>query len=247
MHLSKSSHTLSLTNLRVIGYSQARAIQEDIVNKVVAGRLSHQLLLAEHPPTLTVGYRCQPNFGRYSAEEWIAKGYEIVRADRGGEITLHSPGQLVLYPVINLRALGIGVRRFVEAGLGGISSTLDRYGLRCEARLSPAGVWISPPGDQLEPGVELVTGKKIASVGLRIVSGVTNHGFSVNLDCDLTPFRWFSPCGLSGQISTSLLEQAPELFRYEGVERTCDSFKQEVVRAIVCNFAEKLELKLDLE
>ena len=113
----------------------------------------------------------------------------------GGGITYHGPGQLMLYPVISLRERRLGVRRFVERGLQAITVVFRSFGVDAVYELKcRAGVWVG--------------GRKLASVGLRIIDGVTLHGWSINIACDLRPFSLFSPCGIKNCPVSSLENEA---------------------------------------
>lgn len=181
---------IQFLELGVVPYREARDFQNSLVSLRQRSLISDAVLLLEHPPTLTLGQRFDASSLPLSMEQWSRRGIQVVTTDRGGEATLHNPGQLVIYPVFDLRARKLGVRRFVELGLRAISDAAHDCGANAEPRLEPAGVWCGS--------------RKFASVGLRISAGVTNHGFAVNVVNDLEPFSWFNPCGLSGGNTTSL-------------------------------------------
>lgn len=199
-----------------ISFLEGRRIQEDLVQKRLAEQIPDTILFCEHPPTLSLGWRTKSEDANTSAEFWSARGVEMVRANRGGSATYHGPGQLVIYPVVSLRARGIGVKRFVQAGLNAIAGWLGEQGVRAVERYDAVGIWVPRP-DGAGPGA------KICSIGLKIEHGVTNHGFSVNVAGDLSVFRLFHPCGLREAAVTSveaetgrrliLEEVAEELFQ----------------------------------
>ncbi len=143
-----------------------------------------ELWLVEHPPVFTQGQA-----GR--AEHILAAGdIPVVQVDRGGQVTYHGPGQIVAYPLIDIRRLGMGVRELVTAIEQAIIAVLDSYGVEAEPRKDAPGVYVD--------------GVKIAALGLRIRKGRSFHGLSFNIDMDLEPFQRINPCGLQGLEVTNL-------------------------------------------
>lgn len=208
-------------------FLEVRDIEQDLLEQRVNNQCGDTLLVCEHPPTLSIGRRTNEADLKLSADEWRKLGVEVVLADRGGGATFHGPGQLVIYPVISLRARRMGVRDFVGLGLSAIASALKLLGVKAaSARLEPAGVWV--PGSVEHS--KLVEAQKIASVGLRMKRGVTSHGFSINLSCDLSVFNLFTVCGVEGLKVTSLAaeigrgEQNFEYARQTVVEQFVEAF-----------------------
>jgi len=145
-----------------------------------------ELWLLQHPPVFTLGQA-----GR--REHLLDPGdIPIVRTDRGGQVTFHGPGQLIAYTLIDLRRIGFGVRGLVQQLEQGVIALLARYGVRGERRSAAPGVY--------------VTGRKIASLGLRVRRGCCYHGLSINVDMDLEPFRRINPCGFPGLEVTQLAD-----------------------------------------
>jgi len=174
-----------MCNLGVVSYVEGRRIQEELIEKRLRGVVEDVLLCCEHPPTLSVGRRAAVWELGLSEDEWRSRGVDVEQVDRGGGVTLHLPGQMLIYPVIDLRGRRMGVKRFVEASLEAIARTVATCGLFARAEVNPAGVFASADAKEWF---------KVAFVGLRMVHGVTNHGFSVNIDCDLSLFSKFVPC-----------------------------------------------------
>ena len=139
-----------------------------------------------HAPVYTLGLA-----GRAS-HVLRANGIPIVRCDRGGQVTYHGPGQVVVYTLFDLRRLGIGVREFVASIERAVIETLDGYGIDGRTRPGAPGVYV---GDA-----------KIASLGLRIRNGCSYHGVALNVDVDLSPFRDIDPCGFPGQAVTRIAD-----------------------------------------
>jgi lipoyl(octanoyl) transferase len=150
-----------------------------------------QIWLLEHPPVFTLGMNAD-------RAHLLAPGdIPVVHIDRGGQVTYHGPGQLVVYPLIDIRRAGLGVRALVSA----LEHTVVRY---------LAGIELSASTRTAAPGV-YVAERKIASVGLRIRRGSSYHGLAFNIDMDLEPFRRINPCGYPGLTMTQLSEFRPEV------------------------------------
>lgn len=157
-----------------------------------------ELWLVQHPPVFTQGQAGK-------AEHVLAPGdIPVIQVDRGGQVTYHGPGQIVAYPLIDLRRLGIGVREFVNRIEETIIRVLVAYGV---------------DGRRVEgaPGI-YVDGDKIASLGLRVRRGCTFHGLAFNIDMDLEPFQRINPCGYAGLQVTRLADLSPGA-RVETVEQ----------------------------
>ena len=141
-----------------------------------------ELWLVEHPPVFTLGQAAKP-------EHLLQVGdIPVVQADRGGQVTYHGPGQLVAYPLVDLRRLGIGARAMVTALEQSVIAVLAGYGISAVARSDAPGVYVD--------------GAKIASLGLRIRHGCTFHGVAINVAMDLEPFSRINPCGHAGLAMT---------------------------------------------
>lgn len=147
-------------------------------------RTADELWLLEHPPVYTLGMNADPRHVLGAGE------IPVVRIDRGGQVTYHGPGQLVAYPLLDLRRAGLGVRDLVSA----LEFSVIRYaaGHGITAALRPGA-----------PGV-YVDGAKLASIGIRVRRGSSYHGLALNVDMDLGPFRGINPCGYEGLSMTTL-------------------------------------------
>lgn len=137
-----------------------------------------ELWLVQHPPVFTQGQAGK-------AEHVLAPGdIPVIQVDRGGQVTYHGPGQIVAYPLVDLRRLGLGVREFVNRIEEIIIRVLDRHGVDGERVAGAPGIYVA--------------GDKIASLGLRVRRGCTFHGLAFNIDMDLEPFHRINPCGYAG-------------------------------------------------
>lgn len=143
-----------------------------------------QVWLVEHPPVYTLGLA-----GR--REHLLDPGdIPVVATDRGGQVTYHGPGQVVAYPLIDLRRAGFGVRELVRRLEGALIDVLASYGIEGERRAGMPGVYVK--------------GAKVAAIGLRVARGCTYHGVALNVDMDLEPFSRIDPCGYPGLAATSM-------------------------------------------
>lgn len=158
-----------------------------------------ELWCLEHPPVYTLGLAGKPE------HLIMPSSIEVVKCDRGGQVTYHGPGQLVVYLMIDFKRMGIGVRELVRRIEQSVIDLLAELG-------------INAYGDVNAPGV-YVAGEKIASLGLRIKNGAVYHGLSLNVDMDLTPFSWINPCGYAGLKVTQLKDQGATLTVTETAER----------------------------
>ncbi|MCC6220759.1 MAG: lipoyl(octanoyl) transferase LipB [Deltaproteobacteria bacterium] len=200
--MNRDSYLLALDvyYLGMRDFLEVRQIQKSFLELRIAGQVRDTLIFCEHPPTITIGNRASVSELKSSLSDLRASGVEVVKTNRGGGITYHGPGQVMLYPVISLRERRLGVRSFVSVGLRSISDFLDYFGIVSQPLLDPAGVWVMGNG---------IAGqnRKIAAVGLRIDRGVTDHGFCVNIDCELDIYGNFNPCFVPGMHITSVVKE----------------------------------------
>ena len=176
--------------------SFAECLREQLETReaIVSGDAPATLLLVEHPPTLTLGRRADPSDVLWSREELAARGLEVCETPRGGEATLHAPGQLVCYPIVSVgRQIRAHIVRLAEVTM----EVLSAHGVpQAEFRMSTPGVF-TPRG-------------KIASIGIHVSRGVTVQGISINVDVDETLFRSLISCGSPDMSLVSLRDFAPE-------------------------------------
>jgi lipoyl(octanoyl) transferase len=163
-------------------YDQAHALQLEIRDVVAAGVHLPTLLLLEHDPVVTVGRRGELDDLRASPAELERRGVAFRRTERGGRATYHGPGQLVGYPLMPLRALGLDVTSYVCRVEETLIATVASLGVTAERRDGQPGIWV---GDE-----------KLGSIGIAVSRGVAWHGFALNVDPDLAAFDVIRPCGL---------------------------------------------------
>lgn len=169
-------------NLGVVSYGEALELQTSYHERCVRGELDGVILALEHKPVITLGKHATEKDVFPSQEFLKQKGVDFFRTDRGGQVTCHMPGQLVLYPIISLEKLSLGVRPYVRALEDSCLDLLREYDVQGEVKDDSPGIWIS--------------GKKIASVGVRVKERVTLHGLALNISNHLDLFTWVSPCGM---------------------------------------------------
>lgn len=189
-----------------VGYQAALELQEEIVRE--HRRFGDLLLLLEHEPVYTTG-----RGGR--AENLGAAGASgaapLVRIGRGGDVTYHGPGQLVGYPLLNLRTRGGDVHRFLRDLESGVIATLSALGVAATRWPGKTGVWVADPDVATDEMSEqdMIQGRvrKIASIGIGVRRGISMHGFALNVALDLAPFAAIVPCGLGGVHMTSVAHE----------------------------------------
>ncbi|MGH2465681.1 MAG: lipoyl(octanoyl) transferase LipB [Candidatus Limnocylindrales bacterium] len=186
-----------------IEYRAAWALQRRLVEARVAGTINDQLLLLEHPAVLTLGRHADERFVRAQPELLARRGIEVIRVERGGEVTYHGPGQLVAYPILGLSRQGLLIRPLVRALERALAETCAELGVLAGPRAGHPGCWVASEGP--EP-------RKIGALGLRVERGVCFHGIALNIDPAMADFALLDACGMPGVISTSI---ATELGRVD--------------------------------
>jgi lipoyl(octanoyl) transferase len=182
-----------------VGYRAAWERQHALVAERAEGRIPDQLLLLEHDPVLTLGRQSDESFVRAPAEELDRRGIELIRVERGGEVTYHGPGQLVAYPIVRLADRGLLLRPFVRALEAAMADTAAAYGVAAGARPGYPGCWCEP--DSARP-------RKLGALGLRVERGVTYHGIALNVTTRLADFDLIDPCGMPEAVVTSIAQEA---------------------------------------
>ncbi len=185
-----------------------------------AGAIDDVLLLLEHDAVITCGTRTEPHEVAYARTTDVP----LVPVERGGKATYHGPGQVVAYPIVDVAVVDDDVKELVYRLEEAIILTLAGHDLDAERRTGYPGVWMD--SNTRRP-------RKIASVGLRLTRGVTFHGIAINVTNDLTPFGWFTPCGIPDAEMTSV---AREL----GLEDASAERREQLVRSIETGFADQV-------
>ena len=185
---------ISLSGL--VPYQEAFDCQCALVRRRQIGEICDTLLLLEHPPTITLGRGSLDADLLTDRDTLLSQGITTIEVDRGGEITYHAPGQLVCYPILDLRHHGQDLHRYLRDLEDVVIRTLADYDLSGGRIPGLTGVWFA--------------GSKIAAIGIKVSRWVTMHGFALNIDLDLAPMRHdFIPCGIQDRGVTSLAECLP--------------------------------------
>jgi lipoyl(octanoyl) transferase len=200
-----------------VPYADALSLQRALVEERRAGRTGDVLLLVEHPHVLTLGVRGDGGRSHILAsdEALAARGIDVFETGRGGDITYHGPGQIVGYPILDLKPDRQDVHRYVRDLEEVLIRTAADYGVPAGRVEGLTGVWVGP--------------EKLAAIGVRIARWVTSHGFAFNVTTDLEYFSLIVPCGIAGRGVTSLdrlLGRAVDRREVEDriVSRFCDVF-----------------------
>lgn len=169
-------------------YGRAWALQRAVVSARQEDRIPDVLLFAEHPPVITVGRAGRASNILAPRDALTARGVEVYDIERGGDVTYHGPGQLVGYPILNLRALDEDVVRYVRLLEAAMIATVGAWGIAADRVRGYPGVWVEDA--------------KIAAIGVAVKRKVTMHGFALNVDPDLSYFDLINPCGLGRPVTS---------------------------------------------
>jgi len=178
--------------LGLVPYAEALALQKQLVEERRHGGIGDVLLLVEHPHVLTLGVRGDGGRSHILAAPEIlqSRGVEVYETGRGGDITYHGPGQIVGYPIIDLKPDRCDVHRYVRDIEDVLIRVAADYGVTAERLAGLTGVWVG--------------GEKVAAIGVRIARWITSHGFALNVTTDLDYFNLIVPCGIADRGVTSL-------------------------------------------
>jgi lipoate-protein ligase B len=183
-----------VVDLGVLDYRRVWQLQADLVAAHHGGRQHEDcVLLVEHPSVFTLGRRGGLENLLVERSTLDKAGIEVVAVERGGNITYHGPGQLVVYPIIDIQRAGLSVVDYVGALEEVMIRTAGRWGVVAERNPVNRGVWVGA--------------KKLGSIGIAIRRGISFHGLALNVSLDLRPFGWIQPCGLEGVAMTSLAQE----------------------------------------
>jgi lipoyl(octanoyl) transferase len=202
-------------------YAEAFELQRQLVERRKRGEIPDQLLIVEHPPVVTMGRNGNGDNLLASPELLARAGIEFHHTDRGGDVTFHGPGQVVGYPIFDLREWKRDVVAYVRAIEEVLIGALSEFGIRAGRLAGAAGVWVSAPGGPA----------KIAAIGIHVSRWVASHGFALNVDADLSYFRYIVPCGLTRPV-TSMREAGSNAGREEVVAAVGRSFERVFERTV---------------
>jgi lipoyl(octanoyl) transferase len=215
----------------LVPYEEGVRMQRALEHARAAGEVADVVLLLEHPPVYTQGRRSTPAELPMGEDWYRMQGIDIVRTDRGGQLTYHGPGQLVAYPIVDIRRLADAddVHSFVRNMENAMIAALGDFGVEAGLIDGLTGVWV---GEEPPPAGDA---RKIGSIGIHVRRGITTHGLAVNVSNDLQPFEWVVPCGIEacrmtsltrelraeqdvGEFATALVKRLGEVYGREPVE-----------------------------
>jgi lipoyl(octanoyl) transferase len=190
--VTEAGRTIEVRRLGLMPYGEGLALQRSLVEERRAGVIGDTLLLLEHPHVITLGVRGDGGRSHLlaAAETLASRGVELHETGRGGNITYHGPGQLVGYPIFDLKPDRCDVHRYVRDLEDVLIRTASDYGIQAGRIEGLTGVWV---GDE-----------KLAAIGVRIARWITSHGFALNVTTDLDYFKLIVPCGIADRGVTSL-------------------------------------------
>ena len=189
---------LEVRRLGRVDYAEALELQKTLVEQRKRGLIPDQLLLLEHPEVITLGVRTRNDRSHVVArpEALAAEGVAVFETGRGGDVTYHGPGQLVGYPIFDLKPDRCDVHRYVRDVEEGLIRAAAEFGIRAGRVKGLTGVWAGDEGREA----------KLAAIGVRISRWVTSHGFALNVNTDLSRFGLIVPCGIADRGVTSMKE-----------------------------------------
>jgi lipoyl(octanoyl) transferase len=224
-----------------VGYAAAEAMQKNLVARRQAGEIADVLLLLEHPAVVTLGRNARRENLLLDEASMAARGVDVAECDRGGDVTFHGPGQLVGYPIFDLRAcprpeflpprrgrLELGPVDFVRALEEVLIRAAAAAGVACKRLPGLTGVW-----------TEAMPERKLAAIGIHVARGVTSHGFALNVHNDLTAFDCIIPCGIRDRGVTSLARETGREWTLEAAAALVES---EFLRVFARNLADTRDL-----
>jgi lipoyl(octanoyl) transferase len=193
-----SDPAISLVNLGRLDYATALGLQQQVCDLRQKGEIGDVLLLVEHPPVLTLGRNAHREHLVAGEEVLARRGISVFETNRGGDVTYHGPGQLVGYPILNLRGFSpsLGIVEYLRKLEEVLIRACADFGVLTQRAAGRAGVWTMPGGAVAE--------KKIAALGVHVARGVTTHGFALNVSTDLHDFDMIVPCGIRDRGVTSM-------------------------------------------
>ena len=205
-------------SLGLVPYGEAFELQRSLAGAVSQGAIPETVVFLEHPPVVTIGLRTEADRELHIPD---SAEVEIAETDRGGKSTFHGPGQLVCYPILDLRNHGKDVKRYVRDLEEALIRTLAAFGLEGVRYEGLTGVWM-PPARGEGP-------RKIASIGVRVSRWVTTHGYALNVDLDPAPFtEWITACGLEDAQFTTMARELERPLTVDDVRPAAEAAIAEV-------------------
>jgi len=217
--LTQTENKFKIIDCGLADYNKILNLQLDLQEQRRNGQIPDTVLIVEHPPVITLGVRKAANRLLVSGDELAKRKINLVEIKRGGGVTAHNPGQLVFYPILSLKQLGLGISEYIKKLQQVGSDLLNRLGVKAETKKGYPGLWVGE--------------KKIASIGVRVSRFVTYHGMAININNDLGIFDLFVPCGLEDVQMTSAEKQTQKKYLMPDI-------KKQLIRLLIENFSDKI-------
>lgn len=208
-----ADHKIEMLDFGIVSYATSMSIQQRLHDRVRNEPQKGFLMFLEHESVVSIGKNADLSFLRVTEKQLQQEGVGLVRSDRGGQITAHMPGQLVIYPILNLGKAKVGARAYVCMLEQAIIDTLSEFGITASREEGQPGVWVNDA--------------KICALGIRISRGVSKHGVALNVNNNLELFHKMVPCGLEGRFVTSMEQIFEHTVKIQDVQRIfCDKFSK---------------------
>ncbi|MGD9043547.1 MAG: lipoyl(octanoyl) transferase LipB [Desulfobacterales bacterium] len=193
-HVTRNTTTWLCVDFDRIDYRDAWELQSNLIAARKDRLLPNDIVLfLEHPAVFTLGRRGGRECMLVSDKFLQQAGVQVIQVERGGNITFHGPGQLVVYPIVDLQAARIRVVDFVSGLEDVMLRTAENWGIAAERNSANRGIWVGP--------------RKMGSIGIAVRRGISFHGLALNVQTDLTPFSWIQPCGLQNVAMTTMQQE----------------------------------------
>ena len=216
-------HPLRIYDCGLADYRQVLQQQHELQDKRRRGEIPDTILITEHPPVITLGARQSANKLQVSRDSLKQQHIDVVDIRRGGGTTAHNPGQLVVYPILNLQELDLGISEYIRELETIGAELLEKSGVRSQRRQGLRGLWID--------------NRKVASIGVRVSKFVTYHGMAINIQNDLSIFDYITPCGLDGVEMTSVLKET-------GKHHSMTQVKEQLSQLLIKHFSTSNETQI---
>lgn len=219
--------SISVIDVGIKPYMEVLALQEGLFDKTIAAKLAgeptqNNLILCEHPPVFTLGKSGKRENILVADQDMQAEFYQV---SRGGDVTFHGPGQLVVYPIFNLESLGISVNQYINLLEEVIIQSLKHYALSGERIEGAAGIWLKAQNG--------LPDRKICAIGAKVSRMVTMHGLAININTALSYFNKIMACGIENKGVTSLQKELGKEISMDGYKQVFLNCFQQVFNVVI--------------
>jgi lipoyl(octanoyl) transferase len=194
-----------IIDVGIMKYGACLELQHSLHAEISEGNRSGAIIFVEHEPVITFGKNADPNFLHFSKSYLESNGIDLFDTDRGGEITAHMPGQLVVYPILSLPSYGLGARDYISVLERTVIAIIAEYGVAAATHKEYPGVWIDE--------------RKVCAVGVRIKNRTSMHGIAFNICNNLDLFNLMTPCGIRGKSVCSLSQIVSNVISVDDVKK----------------------------